>query len=51
MNSSAAGTESVLNKGCLFNIILIMTITMRKLVVKNRALHMCGILITSLAPL
>ena len=50
MDSAVVGTQSVLRKGCLFNI-LIVTITVRKLVANNGALHMYGILITSLVPL
>lgn len=50
MDSAVVGTQSVLRKGCLFNILIVM-ITMRKLVANNGALHMYGILITSLVPL
>ena len=50
MDSAVVGTQSVLIKGCLFNI-LIVTISVRKHVANNGALHMYGILITSLVPL
>lgn len=36
-DSAVVGTQSVLRKGCLFNI-LILTITVRKLVANNGAL-------------